>query len=310
MKSLSTLPVTLRPSYSSNLDEYIAYHNAMYDIGDIDPAYPMLRYLCDRFELNPEQRHWLAFLYATCYCGPTVYWIYNEFPDYENVDPDRLERWFDANYSRALFQSDRKWIKIRRKLREVFESYRALTGRSQVQAFNQLRARSAEQTYLNVFDYYGNMAQFGRYSLFLFTEAVHVVTGYPMRPDTLVMKDAESCRNGLCMVYNMAPLMGLKDTQVSASQAATLQRAFNAVIANVRAQAGGRRVDVWNVETTLCAYKKLKKGQRYLGFYIDRQADEIKKMERAVPEGVDWSVLWDFRREFYQPGVLRELSNS
>jgi hypothetical protein len=46
----------------NSLKEYINYHNLMYNMGDIDPSYPMLRYVCDRFELNIEQRYWLAFL--------------------------------------------------------------------------------------------------------------------------------------------------------------------------------------------------------------------------------------------------------
>ena len=65
--------------------------------------------------------------------------------------------------------------------------------------------------------------------------------------------------------------------------------------------------NIWNVETTLCAYKKYKKGKRYIGFYIDRQRKEIEKMQHNVKEGVDWSPLWDFRQETYDKKWLNEL---
>jgi len=34
---------------------------------------------------------------------------------------------------------------------------------------------------------------------------------------------------------------------------------------------------------------------------------EIKKMESNVSDGVDWSVLWDFRKEHFEQKWLGEL---
>ena len=78
-------------------DDFIEYHKEMVEIKDCDPAYLGLKYIAERFELNMEQKFWLAFLYACCYCVPTVYYIYNEFPDYENVSIKRLENWWKIN---------------------------------------------------------------------------------------------------------------------------------------------------------------------------------------------------------------------
>ncbi len=47
-------------------------------------------------------------------------------------------------------------------------------------------------------------------------------------------------------------------------------------------------------------------GKRFVGYYITRQYEEIKKMEKLVPDGVDWSVLWDFRRETFKKHFLKE----
>jgi hypothetical protein len=56
---------------------------------------------------------------------------------------------------------------------------------------------------------------------------------------------------------------------------------------------------VWQTETVLCAYRKYYRGKRYLGYYVDRQALEIAKMQDHTRNGVCWDVLWQFRDETY-----------
>ena len=67
----------------------------------------------------------------------------------------------------------------------------------------------------------------------------------------------------------------------------------------------------------LCAYKKWRLGvndpsrkttshYRYPGYYLDRQHDEIVKLQNAVKFGVDWDVLWQYRKETYDITYLKE----
>ena len=62
--------------------EFIEYHINSSKAKDIDPSNDCLKYVADRFELNIEQRYWLAFLFGTCYSATMVYYVYNEFPDF------------------------------------------------------------------------------------------------------------------------------------------------------------------------------------------------------------------------------------
>ena len=64
--------------------------------------------------------------------------------------------------------------------------------------------------------------------------------------------------------------------------------------------------NIWNIETTLCAYKKYNHNKRYVGYYIERMKKEIIKMSMNVNNGVDWSVMWDFRQETYHEKWLTE----
>lgn len=295
---------TLNPA--NNLT-YEQYHNQSLEIGDIDPSYEMLRYVCERFELNMEQRYWLAFLYATCYCGPTVYYIYNEFPDFENVDEGRLSRWWSANRSKLYFQTDRRWVRSRNQWCDVFRSYKAtIGGLNQEKFYKALKTPDPLLNYENAWNAMSGVYQFGRFAMFLYLEAVYVVTGFPMKPRTMDLKEAESCRNGLAFALNR-PDLNTHDggrANLTPEEMRFLQVKFDRLTSIMQAQ--DPRNTVWNIETSLCAYKKYRLGKRWPGFYLDRQAEEIENMQKNVNEGVDWSVLWDYRKETYQKQYLKE----
>lgn len=300
-------PVCSRPPLATEIPaSFEQFHYESLEAGDIDPSYAMLRYVCERFELNLEQRYWLAFLYATCYCGPTVYYIYNEFPDFENVDINRLNRWWYANKHRLMFQTDRRWVRSRNQFCDVFLSYRKRVGKlTQEQLFRTFKTPEERFTYERAWQEMSGIYQFGRFAMFLYLEAVHVVTGYKMRPPGMVMAEAESCRNGLAFAIGR-PDLNTHDSErrLAHNDVVYLQGQFNSLVAKMERE--DPRNTVWNIETTLCAYKKYRYGKRWVGYYLDRQADEISTMQAAVSDGVDWSVLWDYRRETYRKKHLKE----
>jgi len=59
------------------------------------------------------------------------------------------------------------------------------------------------------------------------------------------------------------------------------------------------QIDFFTMETCLCSFKKIFREHhgRYLGYYLDRQAEEIIKAEGDGWYGIDWDVLWQARNE-------------
>lgn len=288
-------------------NHYIWYHKYMMAIGDNDPTYPALNYICNRFELNMEQRYWIAFLFSTNYCAPTTYYIYNEFPDYENVDVRKLQSWWDKNKSKCLFQTDRAKVKNFNLFVKMFESYRQLVGVNQKSFWLGVAAgETTSKSYDMVYEMAGNIYYMGRFSLFLYLEAMHRLTNIPIYPTGLDLKNAESCRNGLCYALGLDYLVG---TKLSKEEYDFLTEELAKLMIELSCN-HGQEHNYWNVETSLCAYKKLYWNKRYLGYYIDRMQDEIKTMEDNVKEGVNWEVLWDFRKEYMKHHKwLGELNN-
>lgn len=236
-----------------------------------------------------------------------MFYIYNEFPDYENVDVGRLQRWWTANKHRLIFQTDRMRIKTQNLFVPCFESYQQqMGGLSQHSAFYALKSDTPEATYRACYDYFSAIKYFGRFSMFNYLDAVHHLTGFPLQPDTLNLSQADSCRNGLVFAIEQLGLLRhqTKWPLLTAKQISYLQSQLPEVLNQAREVWPG--TTYFHLETTLCAYKKYRLGKRYVGYYIDRQRKEIEDMQARVPDGVDWSVLWDFRREHFHRKWLKE----
>lgn len=294
-----------------NLNAYYDYHKRSSEIRDIDPANDTLRYIADRFELNMEQRYWLAFLYACTYSPTTTYYIYNEFPDYENVDVDRLQKWWDSKKQHLIFQTDRLRVKSSNQFVDAYKSYRDLIStcacKSQQAFYSGLIQSTPDQSYVKVYEEASKIYTFGRFTLFIYLEMLHVLTGLDLEPTTLNLKEAESCRNGVALAFGRMDLNTHgNDMKITSEQMQWLQDRFLDIkhhISNLEIE----HKNIWNIETTLCAYKKWRLGKRYVGYYIDRAGSEIATMEKRITSGVDWSPLWEFRLETYDHRRLKEL---
>lgn len=322
----------------SRLPQYLAYHHESLRAKDIDPSYAMLRYVCDRFELNIEQRYWLAFVYAMTYCGASTFYVYNEFPDYENLDSGRLNRWWDSRgRAEIICQTDRRWVRSSSLFVPAVESYRRLinSGRqwgepdatqhkffsALVEGIEDPRAR-----YDKVYKTVSPLYSFGQFSLFLYLEALHTITPMDFAPTDLDLDKAWSCRDGLCYAYGLDQFIGEREAGMPKEGREPIGQVWKELKEMLLVPRCSRcgadcqdqlcvdgtdhhtpvATNIWQIETTLCAYKKFHRGKRYLGYYVDRQALEIAKMQRNVPDGVAWDVLWDFRRETYDNSYLVE----
>lgn len=289
------------------LTEYLHYHEASSRANDIDPQNDCLEYICNRYELNTEQRYWLAFLFATCYCAPTVFYIYNEFPDYETVDVNRLERWWKANKHKLVFQTDRARVRSNDEFVNCFRSYRKIVGKSQESHYSAMIRDNPKQTYINSFKTMSDVHYFGRFSMFIYLEMVSVLTKIKMIPNDLDLRNAESCRNGLALAIDRQDLFThFKVKKIQKADYDSLETGLDN-IQNRVADMAIKHKSIFAIETTLCAFKKAKIGKRHVGFYIERMRKEIEAMRCNVPKGVDWSVMYDFRKKNYNPKFLKEL---
>ena len=288
----------------NRLPAYLAYHNESRRLGDIDPSQALLRYVANRFEINDEQRYWLAFLYGLTYNGASAFYLYNEWPDYENVDIGRMNRWWTSRgRQETACTTDRRWVRSSNQFVPAVESYqRMLKGRLQEEFFtNVANFDTPEKRYDAVLKATSQLYSFGQFALFLYLEAIDTVTNLSLVPTDLDLSKAWSCRNGLVYAYSMDRHLTDREMPTPLTAKEDVANAWADLRSRLQPES-----NVWNIETTLCAFRKYKDGKRYIGSYLDRQATEIAKMEANVPDGVAWDVLWDYRAETYEPNHLLE----
>ncbi len=270
--------------------------------GDCDPPIWLLNYLFKRYEHNIEQKLWIAWIYGTTYHLPTAWIIWNEFPDFELVGLDRLKQWNNENYKRLRYQTDTKYNKGF--LPQQFESYKNWIGnKTQVEKFEELK------TFDNVWNsVIKNLYKFGRYSTWFYMQTLNECVGLNLVPKDLKLDDysgSKSHRNGLCYALGLDDWINKKltKTEIEHLEKESIQ-IQNTISTNYKLSG-----NPYKMETALCSFKKIfrKKQGRYLGYYLDRQAEEIAQVQADGWKGIEWDVFWQARTETLHPDLYSSI---
>jgi hypothetical protein len=270
--------------------------------GDCDPPIWLLNYLFKRYEHNVEQKLWIAWIYGTTYHLPTAWVIWNEFPDFELVGLDRLKQWNNENYKRLRYQTDTKYNKGF--LPQQFESYKNWIGnKTQVEKFEELK------TFDNVWNsVIKNLYKFGRYSTWFYMQTLNECVGLDLIPKDLKLDDysgSKSHRNGLCYALGLDEWINKKLTKTEIEHLETESIQIQNTISTNYKLSG----NPYKMETALCSFKKIfrKKQGRYLGYYLDRQAEEIAQVQSDGWKGIEWDVFWQARTETLHPDLYSSI---
>lgn len=312
-------------SLKDRREGFIQYYAAEM-LSDIDPAFPAINEIFDRYELSLEQQYWMAFLYAVFYENATIFLVQQEFPELEKIDIGRLERWHAKHWKTLQYQTDRRWNKGH--FVEMVKSYKALIGnQTQHQFFTKLMAKfptnseifgkdDPKQSFRNVWAALLKVHKMGRHSVYAWTETLIRCLGLPMECDSFFMDEAESSRNGLCYALGRDDLVTKHDKKLASNERISkieikwLEDELEKLMAELKQRWPHLPVDYMYVETVCCSYKGLFRSRRYLGYYLDRMAMEVERGRTKMAEisqGIDWQTLWQIRSEIFIHEFLGEL---
>ena len=272
---------------------------------DCDPAVWLTNYLNKRYEHNDEERIWLAWLYGNTYQLPTAWVLKNEFPDFELATIDRITQWNATNYKRLRYQTDTKWNKGH--LPAMFESYQKFIGkRTQREALESYYGDNEQSNFNNLWESIkSNLHKFGRYSTWFYLQHLRHTAGIKLSPTSLMLSDfdgSRSHRNGL--LYALGRENDV-DQRLTAKEYLGLEGDSLDILEETKDRFPiiKDQIDFFTMETCLCSFKKIFRENhgRYLGYYLDRQAEEIQMAEKDGWYGIDWDVLWQARSETIDP---------
>ena len=282
-------------------EQFIRWYAWSMKYGDCDPAVWMTNYLNKRYEHNSEEKLWLCWLYGNTYQLPTAWVLKNEFPDYELATVDRIDWWNRQNYKRLRYQTDTKWNKGH--LPAMFASYQKFIGkRTQREVLESYYGDNEEQTFNNLWNNLkGSLYKFGRYSTWFYLQHLTHTAGIKCIPTSLMLDDysgSRSHRNGLLLALG-------EDDKYDKPLTAAEYKSLEARSRDILEETASRypdllnQIDFFTMETCLCSFKKIFREHhgRYLGYYLDRQSEEIKQAEGDSWTGIEWNVLWQARNE-------------
>ena len=285
-------------------EAFIRWYAWSLQYGDCDPAVWATNYLNKRYEHNDEQRLWLCWLYGNTYYLPTSWVLMNEFPDFELATVDRMEQWNTANYKRLRYQTDTKWNKGH--LPTMFESYQKFIGdKTQREKLESYYGDNEEESFDNLWNAVkGELHKFGRYSTWFYLQHLRHTADISINPTSLMLNDydgSRSHRNGLLLALGMDDDY---DRKLTAGEYAILESRSTDIVDEMRDRFPNLRgqLDFFTMETCLCSFKKIfrERHGRYLGYYLDRQSEEIQQCENDGWYGIEWQVLWDARNELIE----------
>lgn len=284
------------------LDDFTRFYAQQLMVGDCDPGILALQYLVRRQELNEDQQVWLCWLYANTYNVATAWVIFNEYPDYENVDQHRLDAFNQASRGRLPYQKDQKWL--RGQLAPVYASLRRVCGPSIGKHWWQFLGDfpGAWASAMSIY-------KVGRYTAWMFLQALNEVCNLCLVPPTLELghDSARMHREGLALAAGR-PEWVEEGYTFSPAALEYLEEVGTEVLTRVKLiHTGAVRADRFSMETSLCAFRKLFRREqgRYLGFYLDRWARDIRAVEEQGWTGINWALLWECRDEELPPALNR-----
>jgi hypothetical protein len=292
---------SLRSTIKERRESFIRWYAWALKFGDCDPAVWMTNYLHQRYEHNDEERLWLAWLYGNTYQLPTAWVLKNEFPDYELATVSRIAWWNGHNYKRLRYQTDTKWNKGH--LPAMFESYQKFIGKKlQREVMESYYGDNEYQNFDNLWSALKNsLHKFGRYSTWFYLQHLTHTAGIQCCPTSLMLNDysgSRSHRNGLHLALGQDESY---DTQLTAKEYADLECHASDIISETKQRFPelANQIDFFTMETCLCSFKKIFREHhgRYLGYYLDRQSEEVMQAEQDGWNGIDWDVLWQARNE-------------
>ncbi len=254
----------MRLPVSSNetLSKYLDFHKVQEYSTDMDPIYPVLKYIIEKTNTELEESLWLTFLYVAYYNIGSALLAFEKYPTPE-VPMDLLD--LPCATERRNHRIKGNLTKHFKNLVDIYWWYdgfdRWLTYDLQLDGkFNWLLT----QAKLN--KVWGN----GRWASYKTGEVLWKVNGLNLEATDMGHANSSGSRKGLERLFKNLPKGNThKDIFV-------LDRISNDLVVYMQNQ--GLKVSIETAETSLCDFNSMLKGKYYTGIDIDHMQEDLLKV--------------------------------
>lgn len=295
---------TGKPWRQEKLIEFASRYPASFD--------PVALGFLNEQKATKEERTWWAFLYSTCYSIPTACALYKLLP-LSKVERMDLEQFWVKNKKKLVFQSDRKYVGSMNKLPLMILDFLGRTKGRPWEYMENVISSAEGCVYESLYREICTWFYFGRFGAVLFIDTFRKCLGLKFPIDSYDWVRGSTTTSGLFNAF-YRDLDAIKfdrgEKLLTEEDKKWLDNKKDLVLKVLKKRYPDSHWDTISITRIFCTYRKLYKGTRYLGYYVDRQQEELITLEKSYPELFEiWSTLWELRKRGISKEYLGELNN-
>lgn len=274
-----------------------------------DEIGPLIRKFFDTRLYDKDHQVWWVLLYSACYCMGSAC-VLAEDLDFRNVRKEDLEKYWENNKPKLIFQSDRRYIKNMNQFTEIVWEFLNRSKRHPWKYISQFIRDNPEDTYESLYTEVSSWKYYGRFGTVLFLYNLNKLVGVPLDSRDYDWKNGSTTTAAL---FNA----DYRDDQADAfekkpvlrpEEKVWLDKRLKGLIKALKKHHPEKNWTLMGVTSDLCSYRKLFKQTRYLGYYVDRQQEELATLQANYPEQESvWRDFWRWRKWFISREYLGEV---
>lgn len=274
-----------------------------------DEIGPIMRCYFKRHQMNKDDQVWWVLLYSACYCMGTATVLFESL-NYKTLTKKDLQKFWKDNKHRLIFQSDRRYIKNMDQFNTIVEEFIHRSHRKPWKYMRQFITDDPCKTYENLYEEVSSWRYYGRFGTILFLYNLNKLLGVELDYDTYDWKSGKTTTAALFnAVYQDERANEFeKKATLSNTELNFLNQFLHKIIDKLKTKYPEKNWTLMGVTSDLCSYRKLFKQTRYLGYYVDRQQEELIWLQEFWPELESmWSWFWKARKNLLPKEFLGEV---
>ena len=289
-----------------HLERFTDFSRLKHDVGEPSPHLAVVGHICEKENLNLNERLWLIGNYACSYCLPTAQ-VVTDIWKYDQVvkNFDQFEKWLKDNWSGIVTRTERRAVRTHPKyVRCLKEWLRWIT--EEFPKLQKLQESDDKVYYDKVFESVTGVYSFGRYISIRIIEGLRRYCGlehaklYDIR--SIGGWSPKKCLTFLYPEHADAILIDDKQGNLLTNQLA------EDLLAKVQKKLPW--MDHYIIAAMLCEYKgAYEKRHQYVGWTIDQEPLLYEKVLKHFGNQVSGisEKLWGARKDLFPQDVLGEI---
>ena len=252
---------------------------------------------------------WWVLLYSACYCMGTACVLY-DLLDYRTLTRKELANVWKNHKQDFIFQSDRRYIKNMNQFEEIITEFIRRSHRKPWEYLQQYIKDTPEETYKSLYKEVSSWRYYGRFGTILFLYNLNKILGVELDYSNYNWSQGATTTAAIFNARYKDERADLfeKEGKLTPKDLEKLDEYLDRVKTDLKNSYPEKTWTIMGVTSDLCSYRKLFKQTRYLGYYVDRQQEELAWLEKRWPDmSSTWERFWELRKKHIPETYLGEI---